>query len=89
MKFKGARSGVDTDTKLGFQYKAEIKGDLWASVATIPLSYVPDGVDKFNAYGIRGEDSKNTRTYCSLYPVPGDQPDFHRIKNFGDLPNKL
>ena len=89
LKFKGARNGIETDTKLEFDYKAEINGDSWSSEANIPLNFVPDRVDKFNAYGIRGEDSKNTRTYCSLFPVPGDEPDFHRIKDFGDLPNKL
>lgn len=89
LKFKGARKGVDVDTKLVFEYKAEINGGSWSSEANIPLSFVPEGIDKFNAYGIRGEDSKNTRTYCSLFPVPGDGPDYHRIKDFGDLSNKL
>ena len=43
---------------------------------------IPNDVSHYNCYGIRGEDSKNNRTYHSLFPVPGEQPNFHRIQFF-------
>jgi len=48
----------------------------WVGTAQIPISYIPDGVDRMNAYAIHG--SGDGRTYESLYPTPKDkytQPD--------------
>ena len=66
--------------------KAKINGDKWTGQASIPNEMIPNGVSHYNCYGIRGEDSKNNRTYHSLFPVPGEQPDFHRIQYFQPFP---
>ena len=43
----------------------------WTGTAEIPLTYLPVGVDKLNAYAIHG--SGDNRVYESLNPVPIDK----------------
>ena len=48
----------------------------WEGTISIPLSYIPSGVDRMNAYAIHG--SGENRIYEALYPTPKgkfDQPD--------------
>ena len=40
----------------------------WKGRIEIPLSYMPLGVNRINAYAIHGSGDK--RTYEALYPVP-------------------
>ena len=47
------------------------------------MKYFPPGVDKFNAYSIHG--SGDQRIFRSLFPVPGEFPDFHRTQDFGSF----
>ncbi|CAC5383333.1 unnamed protein product [Mytilus coruscus] len=54
--------------QLPLTYTATINNDRWTGEATIPSSYFPPKVTKFNAYAIPG--SGTNRTYESLYPVP-------------------
>ncbi|XP_052076776.1 uncharacterized protein LOC127714777 [Mytilus californianus] len=69
--------------QLPLTYKPTIKNDRWTGEATIPSSYFPPKVTKFNAYAIHG--SGTNRTYESLYPVPTGKykdPDFHKLDYF-------
>ena len=56
----------------------------WRGEAYIPLDYFPANVDMFNFYSIHGTDNEsgNHRVYKSYKAVPGDYPDFHRLKFF-------
>ena len=51
----------------------------WEGSASIPWSYFPPNVTKFNSFAIHG--SKDERSYEALYPVPqhelqqGQKPD--------------
>ncbi|TRY79197.1 hypothetical protein TCAL_05125 [Tigriopus californicus] len=71
---------------LPLEYSAEIdlENGTWRGKALVPLSYIPPGVDKFNIYGIHMDQAKpGDRVYESLFPVPGEQADFHRTQFFG------
>jgi len=68
---------------LALVYEAEIKGDMWKGVARIPKTYFPDNFDVWNAYAIHG--TGDDKVYKSLFPVPGDAPDFHRLHDFKPL----
>ena len=69
-----------------YETNIDRKSSTWKGKAKIPVEYFPpDFVDKINAYGIH-TDSSGDRVYKALYPVPGDQPDFHRIQHFGQIP---
>ena len=76
--------GVRNAIKHSFpmQYHAHIneKDKSWTGKAVVPKKYFPSGVNKFNAYAINGQDED--RIYKALYPVPGPQPDYHRLEYF-------
>jgi len=66
-------------------YKAEIdrENGKWNGHAKLPREYFPTNVDKFNAYAIHGDEPH--RVYRSLFPVPGQAADFHRLEYFQDF----
>ncbi|XP_033106022.1 UPF0462 protein C4orf33 homolog isoform X2 [Anneissia japonica] len=72
--------------KLPLTFSSEIhSNNTWTGQAFIPLTYIPPGPHKFNAFAIHGVGS----TYEALYPAPPgmyDTPDFHRLHLFQDLP---
>lgn len=53
---------------LNLTYSAVISGNSWKGIAVIPWEYLPQNVEKFNAYAIHG--SGKDRVYESLFPVP-------------------
>lgn len=57
--------------ELPLTYSAEIKGNQWTGVASIPADYFPPEVDAFNAYAIHG--SGVNRVYEAMYPVEQNQ----------------
>lgn len=72
------RSGIT------LSYGADIKGNRWTGLAQLPLSYLPIGKKKINAYGISGQD--NDRRYLAWQPTYGARPDFHKLEMFKPLP---
>lgn len=54
----------------------------WLGRVHIPRCLFPSHVDRFNAYGIHGQDEN--RTYEALFPAPrnSSSPDFHRLELF-------
>ena len=83
---------------------SESSSKTWRGSVSVPGSYFPSGVDKFNLYGIHNvrkdiakkvENSRgiveqnaaswSSRIYEALFPVPGSEPNFHRIHNFGSI----
>ncbi|CAG5098350.1 Oidioi.mRNA.OKI2018_I69.XSR.g15589.t1.cds [Oikopleura dioica] len=82
LKFKGARQGIDIDEKFEFAFSSQILdgGKTWTSTARIPNHMIPEGVDKFNCYGINGVG--DDRNYLAFSSVPGKEPDYHRIHCF-------
>lgn len=55
----------------------------WTGVARIPLAHLPPGLRAANAYAIHGVGAE--RRYLAWSPVPGAQPDFHRLADFAPL----
>uniref|UniRef100_A0A8C4R7Z1 Uncharacterized protein n=1 Tax=Eptatretus burgeri TaxID=7764 RepID=A0A8C4R7Z1_EPTBU len=68
---------------LPLEFRATIDGSSWNGEALIPWCYLPPSPTRFNAYAIHGEC--HTRIYRALHPVPGCEPDFHRLHFFGNL----
>jgi hypothetical protein len=67
---------------LPIDYSAEIIGDQWSGVAELAIDQLPERCYRVNAYAVHGVEE---RTYLAAYPVPGDNPDFHRLENFGPI----
>ncbi|MBY0399504.1 hypothetical protein K2X89_04365, partial [Myxococcota bacterium] len=52
----------------------------WRGRARVPLDFLPTGLCSANAYAIHGVG--DARRYLAWHPVPGPQPDFHRLELF-------
>ena len=53
--------------QLPLEFSVKIETNVWQGEATLPHTYFPPCVSKFNAYAIHG--SKEKRMYEALYPV--------------------
>ena len=78
LRFAGVRHLVSQDLTLS--YLAEISGERWRGVASAPLSILPAGADRANAYAIHGQGPD--RRYLAAHAVPGPRPDFHQPQFF-------
>jgi len=85
LQLHGARSTVAHSMPLAFD--AHIAGDRWRGRATVPRRWLPPGTLRANAYAIHG--LPGARVYSAWAPVPGPQPDFHRLSCFRPLPDPL
>jgi hypothetical protein len=54
--------------------------DWWSAEARVPISLLPPGPHRANAYRIHGP--AEARAYHAHAPVPGAQPDFHQLDRF-------
>lgn len=61
-------------------FDADIRGERWEGRADIPWEWLPPGPHRCNAYAIHGLPAQ--RIYSAMQPVPGEQPDFHRLQHF-------
>lgn len=65
------------------EYHAQIQAGRWQGVATVPLAWLPIGVDRVNAFAVHG--ATEPRRYLAWRPTGGLHPDFHRLDQFGTL----
>lgn len=82
----GTRNAIKDELPMHYTATISTQQKTWQGTAQIPLSYLPHGVSKMNAYAIHG--SGDQRVYESLYPVPKvkyTKPDFHRLDYFQDF----
>jgi len=82
----GTRNMIKDELPMHYTASIDHTNNIWTGTARIPLSYLPQNVDKMNAYAIYGSD-KN-RVYEALYPTEKGkfpQPDFHRLDYFKDF----
>ena len=63
------------------EYEARVNALRWQGRARLPLAYLPDAAGRGNAYSVHGVGPR--RRYLAAYPVPGREPDFHRLDCFG------
>lgn len=81
LQFHGRRNVIQTG--LPIRYETEKLGKRWRGAAILPLSYLPQAIQRANAYAIHGEGER--RRYLATFPVPGPAPDFHRLDAFGKI----
>jgi len=81
LELAGRRRVVTARTPIEFEVQRGQIG--WTGRAVIPVAWIPEPIGLGNAYAIHG--SGDARRYRALHPVPGEQPDFHRLEHFGPI----
>ena len=66
---------------MAIAYEARLRGARWSGRALVPAAWLPAGLDRCNAYAIHGAGP--ARRHLAAFPVPGREPDFHRLECFG------
>jgi hypothetical protein len=85
LQLAGRRQIVDRDVALEFE--AQRSGARWRGRARVPRAQLPPGLFAANAYAIHGTGAG--RRHLAWQPVPGPQPDFHRLECFAPLARAL
>jgi len=65
------------------EFRVERSAARWHGLARLDLAHRPPGLGSANAYAIHGTGA--ARRYLAAHPVPGPQPDFHRLECFPPL----
>lgn len=78
---RGVRNAVRRGLPL--HYEAIIEGRRWRGAASIPRQWLPERLDRGNAFAMHGAGA--ARRHLAAFPVPGDRPDFHRLASFGPV----
>lgn len=65
---------------LPLEFQASRRSDRWTGEALLPDAWRPPGALKVNAFAIHG--TGEGRRYLAATPLPGPQPDFHRLGHF-------
>jgi hypothetical protein len=68
---------------LPLTYAVQIDAGRYRGQSQVPMSYLPEGPKRANAYTIHGQS--RARRYAAHAPVAGAQPDFHRLECFVPL----
>jgi hypothetical protein len=66
---------------MAIEYAARRRGGRWSGRARVPIAWLPPGLRACNAYAIHGAGP--ARRHLAAFPVPGPEPDFHRLERFG------
>lgn len=69
--------------KLRLSYQSTINWRRWEAKAQIPLTWLPTGLNRINAYAIHG--SGDSRRYLSSFGAPTPGPDFHHLESFAHI----
>jgi hypothetical protein len=78
LELNGVRRIAHHDVPITYSVTHEGAG--WCGRASIARGRLPDPILSWNAFAIHG--SGDRRRYLAASPVPGDEPDFHRIDAF-------
>jgi len=81
LRMEGVRNPVEQGMDL--QVETAVTGDRWRGRLVISRRLLPEGPHRLNAYAIHGEGEG--RRYLAAVPVPGDEPDFHRLESFASV----
>ncbi|MEM7587280.1 MAG: hypothetical protein AAF560_28090 [Acidobacteriota bacterium] len=81
LRLRGVRRIVEE--QLPISYRAQIVGRRWRGEALLPWHLLPTPPHRVNAFAIHGTAS--SRRYLARTPVPGREPDFHRLEYFEPL----
>ena len=78
LQLDGVRNPVAT--KLPLQFEADVLKGRWRGVARIDIGLLPESPWRVNATAIHGTGAQ--RTYLSMAPLGGPEPDFHQPDRF-------
>lgn len=78
LQLEGVRNVVAS--KLPLTYASRTHDGRWTGRAVIGRELLPELPWTLNAYAIHGQGGR--RRYLALTPVPGPQPDYHRLHHF-------
>ena len=78
LAFRGPRH--IEESRLPIRFEAQREARRWRGSAKLLASQLPPALYAANAYAIHGHGS--ARRYLAAHPVPGEEPDFHRIELF-------
>jgi hypothetical protein len=81
LELAGRRQVVASGRAIDFRAQRGQAG--WTGRAVIPADLIPEPIGLGNAYAIHGR--AGARHYRALHPVPGEEPDFHRLECFGPI----
>jgi hypothetical protein len=81
LRLEGCRNIVARELPLEFE--ADIEGDRWRGKALVKAEDLPLRIQRLNAYAIHGVGAQ--RIYAAWTPVPGAEPDFHRLNCFPEV----
>lgn len=82
LQLEGRRNAVATELPVEARWEPG-GGPRWRAQARLPLAVLPAGPWRGNAYAIHGAGA--ARRYLAWAPVPGPEPDFHRLEHFRPL----
>lgn len=82
LRLRGVRNAIDSKWPIAWEVLRS--GDRWRGRAEVGLEWLPERIVAFNAYAIHGVGEQ--RRYLAHAPVPGPQPDFHRLEHFAPWP---
>ncbi len=82
LQLHGIRQPIASE--LPIAYEVEVHNGRWHGEARIPGRLMPVRPQKWNAFAIHGLGP--SRRYLAAHPVPGPQPDFHRLAAFARWP---
>lgn len=82
LRLEGRRNPVEHGMAMDFEVHRDARS--WTGRALLPWAWLPPRPWTWNAYAIHGQGS--LRRHLAAHPVPGDQPDFHRLERFAPWP---
>ncbi|MBW2425049.1 MAG: hypothetical protein JRG86_12415 [Deltaproteobacteria bacterium] len=81
LRLEGRRRVVESGLPIDF--RARRSESHWHGHARVSRDWLPAGLHAANAYAIHGQGAN--RRYLAAHPVPGPEPDFHRLEHFAPL----
>ena len=81
LSLEGPRHVVQSGVAIAYEVQREDRR--WHGRARVPAHWIPKPIGAGNAYSIHGVG--DARCYRALHPVPGAEPDFHRLDCFGPI----
>jgi hypothetical protein len=80
LQLHGVRNVVHREQALSYRATIDRDARRWRGCALIPLSWLPNGCTRLNAFAVHG--LSESRRYLAWRPTGGDRPDFHRLEVF-------
>lgn len=83
LRLEGRRRPVERLLPISYRARIDRRRARWEGLAHVPSELLPPEPWTANAYAIHGVG--DARRYLAAWPVPGPEPDFHRLECFRPL----